>query len=227
MNDPIVFSQEPILLVGGGPGDPAQLLALLEEVNIVVAADGGADTVRSVGRLPDVLIGDLDSVSAETRAAMPPTAVHHVAEQDSTDFAKCIRSIEAPLIVGFGFLGGQVDHLLAVMTVLVQYPDRRIMLVSETDVLAHVPTGLDLPLKAGTRVSLFPMAPVRGRSTGLHWPIDGLDLSPNGQIGTSNRADGPVTLTTEGSGLLIILPASERHALQQALDAVHAQGPVP
>ncbi|MCR9107328.1 thiamine diphosphokinase [Marivita sp. XM-24bin2] len=217
MDDPIVLSQEPVLLVGGAHGDNAQLLAVLVEAGTVVAADSGADWIASTGRLPDVLIGDLDSVSDATRGAMPPTAVHQIAEQDSTDLDKAIRSISAPLILGIGFLGGQVDHLLAAMTVLSRYPDRAIMLIGDHDVVAHVPPRLDLWLEVGTRVSLFPMRLVRGRSTGLHWPIDGLDLSPYDRVGTSNRADGPVSIQAEEPGLLIILPVSERNVLQQAL----------
>lgn len=217
MNEPIVLSQEPVLLVGGAHGDNAQLLSLLDEVHTVVAADSGADWLRSVGRLPDALIGDLDSVSEETLAAMSPEAVHRIAEQDSTDFDKAIRSVSAPLILGIGFLGGQVDHLLAAMTVMSRYPDRAIVLVGERDVISHLPPRIELPLAAGTRVSLYPMRLVQGVSTGLHWPIDGLDLSPGGRVGTSNRADGPVSLSVQAPGLLVILPLSERLVLQQAL----------
>ncbi len=219
MNDPIVRSQEPVLLVGGAHGDNAQLLSLLNEVGTVVAADSGADWLRAVGCVPDALIGDLDSVSASTRAAVPPNAVHHIAEQDSTDFEKAIRAIDAPLILGIGFLGGQVDHLLAAMTVLARYPDRAIVLIGDTDVVAHLPPHINLPLAADTRVSLYPMRPVMGASTGLHWPIDGLELSPGGRVGTSNRAAGPVSLTVQSTGMLIILPVSERHLLKQALVA--------
>ena len=60
---------------------------------------------------------------------------------------------------------------------------------------------------AGTRLSLFPMAPVTGRSTGLRWPVDGIGLAPNGHVGTSNQAlGGPVTLSFDGPGMLVILP---------------------
>ena len=217
MNQAIVFSQAPVLLVGGAHGDNAQLEQLLTEIETVVAADSGADWLRSVGRLPDALIGDLDSVSDSTRAALPEGAVHHIAEQNSTDFDKAVRSIAAPLIVGIGFLGGQVDHLLAVMTVMARYPDRAIMLVGDHDVVANVPPKIDLPLTKGTRVSLYPMRAVSGTSVGLHWPIDGLDLSPGERVGTSNRADGSVSLTAQGPGLLLILPLSERSVLERAL----------
>ncbi|SHH83336.1 thiamine diphosphokinase [Marivita hallyeonensis] len=225
MNDAIVFSEEPVLLVGGANGDNQQLAELLDAFPCVVAADSGADWVRAMGRWPDALIGDLDSVSPETRAALPPDRVHHIAEQDSTDFDKALRSIAAPLIVGIGFLGGRVDHLLAAMTVLARYPDRRVLLVGESDVIAHMPPRLELPLEADTRVSLYPMRRVEGRSTGLHWPIDGLTLSPSTRVGTSNRAEGPVALEAKSPGLLVILPVSARAVLQEALLSSDARWP--
>ena len=215
------------MLVGGANGDNRQLLALLDEVQIAIAADSGADWLRSVGRLPDALIGDLDSVSQETRAAMPISDVHHIAEQDSTDFDKALRSISAPLIIGLGFLGGQVDHMLAAMTVLSRYPDRAVVLVGEKDVVAHVPPQLDLALQPGTRVSLYPLRPVNGTSVGLQWPIDGLTLSPDTRVGTSNLSLGQVSLRMHGPGLLVILPVSERSALQQALGLAGDLWPVP
>jgi thiamine pyrophosphokinase len=217
MNDAIVFSNEPVLLVGGAIGDNRQLSGLLDEFETVVAADSGADWMMSVGREPDLLIGDLDSVSDATRHALAPDKVRHIAEQDSTDFDKAVRSIAAPLIVGIGFLGGQVDHLLAVMTVLARYPDRAIVLVGDQDVVCHVPPRITLPVPVETRVSLYPMRPVDGASTGLHWPIDGLTMSPGTRVGTSNRATGTVSLVMNGTGMLIILPLSQRAVVQTAL----------
>jgi len=105
MNDAIVFSDDPVLLVGGANGDNGLLSTLLDEAGLVVAADSGADWIRALGRMPDALIGDLDSVSEATVAAMPPGQVHRISEQNTTDFDKAVRSISAPLIIGIGFNG--------------------------------------------------------------------------------------------------------------------------
>ena len=117
--------------------------------------------------------------------------------------------------------------MLAAMTVLSRYPDRAVVLVGEKDVVAHVPPQLDLALQPGTRVSLYPLRPVNGTSVGLKWPIDGLTLSPDTRVGTSNLSLGQVSLRMHGPGLLIILPVSERSALQQALGLAGDLWPVP
>ncbi|MCT4555477.1 MAG: thiamine diphosphokinase [Pelagimonas sp.] len=208
-----------LLLVGGGEINPEALRAALDRCDLVVAADGGAARLLDLGVVPDAVIGDMDSLAPALQAQLPPGVLHPIAEQDSTDFDKCLRNIRAPLIEAHGFLGARVDHQLAVMSVLARRPDSRCLLVGSHDVIALVPPQLALEAEAGQRVSLYPMTSVQGRSTGLRWEIDGLDLAPTGIISTSNEATGPVSLTMTSPGLLIILPVTCRAALAQGLRA--------
>ncbi|MEC8195182.1 MAG: thiamine pyrophosphokinase, partial [Pseudomonadota bacterium] len=120
-----------------------------------------------------------------------------------------------------------MDHELAVHNALVRYPNRRCVLIGETDVLCVAPPKLTLDVAAGTRVSLFPMRAVTGRSEGLKWPIDGLDFAPDGMIGTSNAATGPVTLEMDGPGMLLILPKALLSELVKTLLATPEGWPVP
>jgi thiamine pyrophosphokinase len=56
----------------------------------------------------------------------------------------------------------------------------------------------------------------RGRSQGLRWPIEGLELASAGRIATSNEATGPVDLAIEGP-VLVILPRATLPGLARAL----------
>lgn len=227
MKAQIVQSLDPVTLVGGGDASPADLDYALAQAPVLVAADGGAGLALRCGRMPDAVIGDLDSLRAQDRARIPVTHLHQITEQDSTDFDKALRSIAAPVVVGVGFLGGRLDHQLAVLNALVRYPDRACVLVGQGEVVFHVPDQIALDLEAGDLVSLFPMAPVQGRSTGLVWPIDGLALSPDGRVGTSNRAQGPVQLHMEGSGLLAMVPRARLSVIMQAIAPNRTALPVP
>lgn len=206
-----------MLLVGGGPAGAAGLRLLARIAPCVVAADGGARAALAAGLLPEAVIGDLDSLDAASRAAIAPERIHLVAEQDSTDFDKALRSISAPVVLGAGFLGARRDHELACLNALVRHADRPCVLVGRSEVILHLPPVLDLPLGAGDAVSLFPLRAVTGRSRGLHWPIDGLAFAPDGRIGTSNRATGPVHLAMDGPGMLAILPRRVLRPLVAAL----------
>ncbi|MGB3148722.1 MAG: thiamine diphosphokinase [Paracoccaceae bacterium] len=222
MQDQIVNSREPVLLLGGGAVAPGQIQRLLKLTGTVIAADGGANMALEQGVMPDWVIGDFDSVLPQTLAAIPATRQMHIAEQDSTDFEKCLMRIKAPLVIGLGFMGPRVDHAMAVWNALVRYPDRPCVVVGERDLVFAAPRQLRLDLQPGTRLSLFPMAAVGGTSRGLRWPIDGLTLAPDGRIGTSNMAEGPVDLTFAGPGMLVILP---ERCLGQAVAALTAAPP--
>lgn len=219
MKRQIVQSHAPVVLVGGGacPNDP--LRAALSEGGAVVAADGGALRLLDLGVMPDAVFGDMDSLPPAVQARLAPGVLRPIAEQDSTDFDKCLRHIAAPLVLAHGFLGARVDHELAAMTVLARHPDRRCILVGEADVITLCPPRLGLTLPQGARVSLFPLGPVAGRSEGLRWPIDDLAFTPWEVIGTSNEATGPVLLEMDAPLMLLILPLNCLPSLRAGLAA--------
>lgn len=205
MNRVIVDSLEGITLVGGGPVTASQLARATAFAPRIVGADGGADRLLRLGASPEAVIGDMDSISGAARARLQDR-LFPVPEQDSTDFDKSLRLIRAPFILGLGFAGARVDHGLAVLSGLTRAPDQRCLILGPRDVTFLCPPELELDLPPGTRLSLFPMGRVAGQSQGLRWPIRGLDFAPDGQIGTSNQATGPVRLAFDAPKMLVILP---------------------
>ncbi|MGK7654768.1 thiamine diphosphokinase [Roseovarius sp. B08] len=213
----IVHQLNPVTLVGGGQLGENDLKRAIAVGNHVVAADGGADSVKRAGLVPSAVIGDFDSLSDETRATLSPDRLYHISEQDSTDFEKCLRNVDAPLILGVGFTGRRIDHHLANLNALVRYPHRRCILLDGTDIVFLAPPSIALDLPPGTPVSLFPLGIVEGMSEGLEWPISGLTFTPDGRVGTSNRATGPVSLHVTAPKMLLILPAT---AFEAAVDVL-------
>lgn len=217
---PLLRSEAPVALVGAGPVPPEALADCLARAGAAVAADGGAGVLLAAGRVPDAVIGDLDSLSARDRALLPAGRVHRVAEQDSTDFEKCLLRIDAPLVLATGFLGARADHALAALSVLARGVGPPCVVLSVEDAVCHLPARLALDLAPGTRVSLFPMAPVAGLSEGLRWPIEGIAFKPAGRVGTSNEAlGGSVRLAMNGPGMLLIVPRAALGALLAGLGA--------
>lgn len=209
MTRTLLRSDTPVTLVGGGPVAADQLGAALGLAPTVVAADGGADVALPAPHRFRAVIGDMDSLRDRPGLEAAGVSVHEVSEQNSTDLEKCLYSVSAPLFIGLGFLGGRLDHTLAAMSALLGRPDVVAVLVGENDVCFLCPEMLELDLPAGTRVSLYPLAPARGvTGEGLRWPIVGRDLAPGGLIGTSNAATGgPVRIGFDSRSVLVILPA--------------------
>lgn len=213
----IVHKLEPIALVGGADLERSVFERAIVHTSCIIAADGGARHVLRFGAIPDAVIGDMDSLSGEIKATLPKSTVHCVAEQDSTDFEKCLMRIDAPLIVGIGFLGGRLDHQLAAFHGLIRFADHKCLLLGADELVFLCPPQIELPLEAGTTVSLFPLAPTRMNASGLKWSFEALDLEPGKQIGTSNEALGPVRIAVDTPALLCILPA---HCFELTLRAL-------
>ena len=217
---PLAFD-EPVLLVGGGALDRATLDAAMRHARIVIAADGGADHLLALGAAPPhAIIGDMDSIGPAKRWIDDPAVAYlHLPEQETTDLEKCLYSVSAPLFLGVGFFGERIDHTLAALHVALRRPGKRLLFVGSHDLCFPAPRLWRSDLPAGARVSIWPGMPVRGlASTGLRWPIEGLDLAVGAQIGTSNEAvGGAVEARFDRLGAVIML---ETERLDSAIDSI-------
>ncbi len=215
---PLFRSAMGVTLVGGGALGAEDLQVSLALAPRLVAADGGAEAALAAGLTPEAVLGDMDSLTEAARAQIDPRRIYTIPEQESTDFDKALRHIEAPVVLAAGFTGDRVDHELSVYHALVARRDVRCIVLGARDVVLHAPPNLTLDVPEGTRISLFPMARVTGLDAGLEWPIEGLVFHPSQRIGTSNRARrAPVRLSFEGPGMLLILPRTELAAVVRAV----------
>ena len=205
-------------ILGAGAAGIREIDRALALAPFLVCADGGAAAALAMGRRPDCVIGDMDSLGSDAAAQIAPDKLHPLAEQNSTDFEKCLSSIAARFYVAAGVVGPRLDHGLASLNVLVRHQDKKTVLLTDTDICFHCPPRLRLDVAPGTRVSLFPMADTSGRARGLTWGIDGLEFSPHGQTGTSNQAgEATVELEFYNPGMLVILPSACMEAIFPAL----------
>ncbi len=187
----IIRFDRPMAIVGGGAVDPALLCELAERGVALVGADGGGDAIGAAGLVPELIVGDLDSLNDRAGWAAR-TRVIHISEQITTDFQKALYSTAAPVTLALGMTGRRLDHTLAALSAVLQYaPQRRLVLVDEVDVaLAAIGTQA-FAAKKGERVSIHPLVPIRFVSSGgLRYPLNGLLLEPGGLLGTSNEGTG-------------------------------------
>ena len=140
--DQTLDSALPVILVGASPVALGPFFLSLPQAWPVIAADGGADTLAEYGRRPELVIGDMDLACRSTvgrAAASPGRSGRH-------RLRKCLARIRAPLIVGFGFLDGRLDHSLAVMNALASQKDpHAVMLCGTHDVVACFRSDARLP----------------------------------------------------------------------------------
>ena len=179
---------KPVILVGPADCDLQQLQQLLNENFPVIAADGGANRLLENDIVPNAIIGDMDSLDSELPLANSIEIIR-LEEQDSTDFEKCLYSVDAPLFLAFGFSGKRFDHSLASLHTMVKYHrDKNLILISGDDISLMRCGDYEVSLPIGQTISIFPVTPISfSGSSGLKYPLDGLKLEIGAQIGTSNR----------------------------------------
>lgn len=213
-----IVSDKPVVIVGGGDLDAVLLGRLARDGAMIVGADGGADAALAAGVTPELVIGDLDSLS-DVVAWQQRTRVIGIAEQETTDFEKCLYTVSAPVTLALGMTGKRFDHTLAALHAVTRHgAGRRIILVDGVDAALSLGGDFDIDLPADMRVSVHPLEKLDFvYSEGLAYPLTGLTLMPGLRTGTSNRAlGGPVRIRTapETRGAyLLVLPLEALDAL--------------
>jgi thiamine pyrophosphokinase len=206
-----------LIVANGEPPSLALLRELHGGVTLTVAADGGANTALSAGILPDAVVGDLDSVTPESRAALGDARLHLDDDIDATDLEKTIRfaiakGATAVDIVAAG--GGRADHAVANLSVLTLFRGRAdIRIVDDFFETRLVAGHAEIDARAGTVVSLVAIGRCTGVTTrGLRWPLTDftLNFSPRG---IHNEVVSRPASVSVGTGDLLLFQGRwvERH----------------
>lgn len=214
----MIESDVGVTILGAGSARREDIVEALSLAPCLVAADGGAAAALEWGFPLRAVVGDMDSLDSCVADRIPASARFPVSEQDSTDFDKCLRIVDAPFFVALGVTFPRLDHGLASLNAIVRNRLQRVLMVTDADVCFLAPPRIRLALGKGARVSLFPMRNAAGRSEGLEWPIDGIEFSPSGRTGTSNRASqDEIALEFSAPGMLVFL---EKRHLAEAISCL-------
>lgn len=95
------------------------LLGMFEN-NIYIAADSGLETAEKFNIVPNVIIGDFDSVDSELLTCYK-NIIKYPAEKDDTDSMLCVKyalGLGYQSILIIGGIGGRIDHTLANLSLL-------------------------------------------------------------------------------------------------------------
>lgn len=184
-----------LLICNGAMAPASAVRTLAAHAAATVCADGGANAARACGVLPDLVLGDLDSITAETRAELEGwgVAVEHLPGQDDTDFEKALLRLSAmgaTRIAVLGLTGGLLDHTLGNLSILLRHArDAEFVLYDPDYRIDLLTTSFAFDTEPGTRISIVPLSPVRGlRFSGLRYPFTAPLLAPGLCEATCNEA---------------------------------------
>lgn len=178
-------------------------------VDAVVAADGGALRLMGCGIIPDVVIGDLDSIPPALRQKLPATQFILQPSQETNDLEKALlycREQGAGRLIISGITGFRTDHTLSNFSVLARYRNEFAMEIHDRYSQIFI-TSDEFQYQGipGQIISLIPLGMVKGITTaGLKYPLKNEPLEFGKREGLSNvLVQNPVKISVE-SGLLLI-----------------------
>ena len=200
------------VIVGNGQFPKKEYsLYLLESADYVVCCDGALDTYlrhfrNRTLRRPDVVIGDMDSLSKKTAAKFSDIAVR-IEEQETNDQSKAFHYIlehfpDVDTIHILGATGKREDHTIGNLSLLMEYArelggqggaagGREVFvdIVSDWSSAFAITDTSDLNIGEGRSISIIcPDNSLKIKSKGLVWPTDNV-VFDNLWKATLNRAE--------------------------------------
>ena len=193
-----------------GAGEFHEDISLTND-DLLIAVDGGFDSLRKAGYTPDVLVGDLDSIKSEVPASV--RVFQYPPEKDETDMflayslgARC----DYTDFVILGGTGGRLDHTLANMSLLLYAKERghNITIMDEKSITICIKNEtVRLSGNPGAYLSVFAISgPAHGVSIkGAKYEVESTTLTPDFPLGVSNEfTDEKAQISVEDGALIII-----------------------
>ena len=181
--------------------------------DFIIAADGGYRELISRGIVPDLVVGDFDSLG---EVPEHPNIIREAAEKDDTDM---VLAVNQGLLQGGrvfiinGGLGGRLDHTMAniqVLTHIAQCGARGFLVGQDVTITAVKDGTIGLaPASAGT-ISVFCAGDTAHgvTLTGLKYPLTDATLTNSVPLGVSNEFTGVPAAVSVRDGTLIVMWSS-------------------
>ena len=159
--------------------------------DLIIAADGGFDTLKSMGITPDLLIGDMDSIEA---VAKIEKIVFPVRKDETDTFLAYREGVKRGYtdFVILGGVGGRDDHTFANFSLLIyaKNRDHSIKMIGERcEIFAIKNERIELSGTPEAHLSAFAFGgDAKGVTIcGLEYDAENLTLTPEFPLAVSNR----------------------------------------
>ncbi|MCL3780249.1 thiamine diphosphokinase [Prolixibacteraceae bacterium JC049] len=188
-------------------------LSLLKEAGCIICCDGATNKLSAAGFEPDIIVGDLDSISSELKALYAEKVVH-VKSQDDNDLTKavnlaCKKGFKNIAITGA--TGLRADHTIGNIFLLATYIEKAVVtLFTDDGTFEAANKTTSFESFSGQQVSIFAVNPTtKISSKGLRYALNQMQLT-SPWMGTLNEADGSCFELKFDDGELIVYQSYEK-----------------
>lgn len=184
-------------------------VAYLKNAERVICCDGSSVNYIKTGRIPDAIVGDLDTLP-EDIASEYNDRIYQNKEQESNDLSKAVKwCTERGYrdIVILGATGKREDHTIGNISLLTEYAkEANVIMVTDTGIFLPYMKSCTISSFPGQQVSVFSIDPdTEITSQRLKYELRNLKLH-NWWRATLNEAmDDTFELTFDGGPIIVYL----------------------
>jgi thiamine pyrophosphokinase len=158
----------------------------------IICADGGANSAKRLGIIPDFIIGDLDSISLSTlKFFKNKSTIIKIKRQNDTDVEKCLKfAIKEKFdeVVLLGVTGDRLDHTICNLGIVIKFFNKiKIHISAENSFLSAYNRKVLIKSKINEIISLYAFNNKTFiTSKGLQYPLRNSNLAFGKKESTSN-----------------------------------------
>lgn len=201
-----------LILANGDPPLKSQINYLKKiGYNNFICADGGANSARKLGIIPNAIIGDMDSISAESKNYFSSKCeIIEIKRQNDTDVEKVLKYLikkKIDRVILLGATGDRLDHSICNLGIVLKYYDRiNISILHAKSFLKPISNNITFQTVIGETISLYGFKnKTKITSKGLKYPLKNIALPFGLKESTSNVAkSNNVTLKVSGGIIFVI-----------------------
>lgn len=201
-----------VAVLGGDTSDTDEYYrSQIEASSFIVGVDAGADTLHRLQIVPDLLVGDMDSISASSLSWCSSKGTEIISfpdEKDEPDTELALSEIERRGIsraVLLDFDGSRLDHFLATLMLMYGFSDSiNVEARSSRLNIGIVRKTASLEAVSGETWSILPIGPERAVVTlrGFKYEVENRAFPHERPLGVSNMAlEGSVEISVSSGAV--------------------------
>lgn len=173
----------------------------------VIAVDGGYNHLLAADIKPNLVIGDMDSITQEVSV----DTIKFDTVKDDTDFKCAINYVNDNItdchifIFGFGSLN-RLDHVIANLSVI----EENMTFISANQKITTANSSIELTSSEYKYISFFALSSInKFNLVGFKYPLDNYKLNPFDPLCVSNELEGNSGEIDISNGQLLIIESKE------------------
>jgi len=201
------------IIIANGDAPKKRQIKYLQSIGYqkIICADGGANSARKLNVIPDLIIGDLDSISKENyKFFKKKTKIIHYKRQNDTDVEKALKYLIGKgfnKVILLGSTGNRLDHTICNLGIVIKYFSKiKISILHGNSFLQAYNKNIELKTIVGETISLYGFDDkTKIKSIGLKYPLNNISLPFGEKESTSNVAIGKKVKLKIMGGIIFVI----------------------